>query len=59
MIPALQNVHPILFNLVNESVLVGYPPAPTTGKIAFKRFRLTNSFVRRSQTIFYKVIYPD
>ncbi|HXB06109.1 MAG TPA: hypothetical protein VNW04_03315 [Puia sp.] len=42
---------------VNQSVFIGNPAAPTTGKIAFQRLRLTNAFKRGSQRVFNELIY--
>jgi len=34
MIPALQNMQPVFFNVIDQAVFIGYAPAPITGEIA-------------------------
>lgn len=57
MIPALQNIYPVIMHLVNQTVLVSNAPAPATGEITFKRFRFACSAKRRSQAFLYQVVY--
>jgi len=56
MEPALYSMQPVLPYSIDPTVFIGDPTAPTTSKITFQRFRLTNTFEWRSQCVFNKII---